>query len=65
MSEFRLPEPDFRLIGYYSAHSGEDTKRMQERMHFRWHQEHPQAICENPDVPQLAKGMGFWERLRA
>jgi hypothetical protein len=61
----RPPEPDFRLIGYLSAHSEGDTLRMQERAHHRWHQENPCHPCEHPDFPQLAEGMGFWERLRA
>jgi hypothetical protein len=62
---FVLPEPDLRLMDYLSPHSESDTRRMQERGHFRWHQEHPRAACEHPDHPQLASRMGFWERLRA
>jgi hypothetical protein len=61
----RLPEPDFRLLDYRSAHSESDTRRMQEREHYRWHRDNPGYACENPDHPQLAEGMGFWERVRA
>jgi hypothetical protein len=58
-------EPDFRLIGYMIPHSESATHRMQARSHWKWHQRNPGQPCQQPDIPQLSEGMGFWERLRA
>ena len=58
----RLPEPDYRLIGYINGLEVEPIERAE--WHDQWHLDHPNDPCDSPDQPRTAHRPGRLERLR-